>query len=182
MPTARGGLAAAATANGFVVAPGGEELAPGGTTFPEVEAFDVNRQRWISLPSMPSPRHGLGVVGIGQTIYTLAGGPQPALTFSNTVEAIDLTGLEALRCAGEPPTAVGSPGPDTMLGTDQSDAIASLGGADAVDGLAGNDRLCGGTENDRLVGGAGRDRLVGGPGRDRCVERGKGKRLSSCER
>jgi len=93
MPTPRGGLAAAATANGFIVAPGGEELTPGGTTFAEAEAFDVERERWISLPPMPSPRHGLGVVAIGETVFTLAGGPQPGLAFSGTVEAIDLTDL-----------------------------------------------------------------------------------------
>jgi non-specific serine/threonine protein kinase len=182
MPTARGGLAAAATANGFIVAPGGEELSPGGTTFPEVEAFDVDRERWVSLPPMPSPRHGLGVAAIGETVYTLAGGPQPGGTFSDTLEAIDLTDLESLECAGKPPTMIGSPARGEMTGTDASDVIASLGGADVVDGLAGADRLCGGSDNDRLVGGAGRDRLIGGPGRDRCVERGKGRRLSSCER
>lgn len=182
MPTARGGLAAAATASGFIVAPGGEELSAGGTTFPEVEAFDVDSERWVSLAPMPSPRHGLGVVGIGETIYTLAGGPQPGLAFSSTVEAIDLTDLELLECAGKQATVVGSPGPDSLAGAETTDVIASLDGADDLKGQGGRDYLCGGPGNDRLVGGAGRDRLVGGSGRDRCIERGRGSRLTSCER
>lgn len=180
MPTPRGGLAAAAAANGFIVAPGGEDLTPGGTTFAEAEAFDVGRERWISLPPMPSPRHGLGVVAIGEAIYTLAGGPQPGLSHSGTVEAIDLADLESLSCAGRQPTIVGSPGRDALTGTDARDVIAGVGGPDVLEGMAGGDHLCGGAGNDRLIGGAGRDRLVGGPGRDRCV--GGGGRVTSCER
>ncbi|MGH2691854.1 MAG: Kelch repeat-containing protein [Actinomycetota bacterium] len=181
MPTARGGLAAGATANGFIVAPGGEELTPGGATYPDVEAFDVERERWISLPPMPSPRHGLGVVAIGETLYTLAGGPEPGLTFSSTVEAIDVTDLESLECAGKQTTVVGSPGPDVLTGTEATDVVASLDGNDVLEGGAGRDYLCGGPGDDRLVGGSGRDRLVGGSGRDRCIERGN-RRLTSCER
>ena len=182
MPTPRGGLAAAATSNGFIVAPGGEDLTPGGTTFAEAEAFDVQRERWISLPPMPSPRHGLGVVAIGETVFTLAGGPQPGLAFSGTVEAIDLTDLESLSCAGRRPTIVGSPGRDALTGTRARDVIAGLGGPDILEGMAGADHLCGGPGNDRLIGGAGRDRLIGGPGRDRCVEKGRGGKVTSCER
>lgn len=179
MPTPRGGLAAAATGDGFIVAPGGEELTPGGSTFSEVEAFDVERERWLTLPPMPTPRHGLGVVAIGTTVYTLAGGPQPGLTFSSAVEAIDLEGLEALECAGRPPTLVGSPSRDVLAGGGGPDSVVALAGPDAVRGRAGGDRLCGGPGDDRLVGGAGRDRLIGGPGRDRCVEK---RSVSSCER
>jgi hypothetical protein len=90
IPTARGGLAAAATDNGFVVAAGGEE--PEGT-FDEVEAFDVEAGRWRELPSMPTARHGLGVVAVGSVVYVLAGGPEPGLAFSDANEAIDLAPL-----------------------------------------------------------------------------------------
>jgi Ca2+-binding RTX toxin-like protein len=131
---------------------------------------------------MPSPRHGLGVVAIGETLYTLAGGPQPGLAFSGTVEAIDLSDLESLSCAGKRPTIVGSPARDALVGTKGRDVIISLGGPDVVEGLAGSDHLCGGPGNDRLTGGAGRDRLVGGAGRDRCLESGRGGRVTSCER
>ena len=89
MPTARGGIAAAATTNGFVVAPGGEADA----TFEEAEAFDVRVGRWLSLPPMPTPRHGLGVAAIGTTVYVVAGGPTPGLSVSNANEAINLARL-----------------------------------------------------------------------------------------
>ena len=182
MPTARGGLAAAATANGFLVAPGGEELSPGGTTYPQAEAYDIEREGWVSLPPMPSPRHGLGVAAIGNTVYTLAGGPEPALTLSGTVEAIDLTGLQSLACAGQPVSVVGTPGRDRLMGTPGRDVIASLDERDIVEGERGADRLCGGSGNDRLAGGPGRDRLVGGQGKDVCREPGASRRLvRSCE-
>jgi hypothetical protein len=91
MPTARGGIAAAATADGYVVAAGGEA----DTTFEEVEAYDVEAARWLSLPPLPTPRHGLGVVALGAVVYVVAGGPQPGLSVSNAVEAIDLAPLRS---------------------------------------------------------------------------------------
>jgi len=86
LPTARGGLAAAATCAGLVVAVGGEEAA----TFAEVEAYDIAIGRWRSLAPLPTPRHGLGVVAVGPTLYTFAGGPHPGLHVANVTEAIDL--------------------------------------------------------------------------------------------
>ena len=90
VPTRRGGLAAAGTTNGFIVAAGGEANEG---TFDEVEAFNVERGRWRSLPRMPTARHGLGVVAVGTVIYVLAGGPEPGLTFSNANESLDLSTL-----------------------------------------------------------------------------------------
>jgi non-specific serine/threonine protein kinase len=89
LPTRRGGLAAAATANGFVVAVGGE----GEATFEQAEAFDVRAGQWRALPPLPTPRHGLGVVGVGTVLYALAGGPRPGLHVSTAGEAIDLAPL-----------------------------------------------------------------------------------------
>jgi N-acetylneuraminic acid mutarotase len=89
LPTRRGGLAAGVTANGLVVAVGGEAEA----TFEQAEAFDVRARQWRSLPPMPTARHGLGVVGIGTVLYTLAGGPKPGLHTSAASEAIDLAQL-----------------------------------------------------------------------------------------
>jgi N-acetylneuraminic acid mutarotase len=90
MPTPRGGMAAAGTDNGFVVAMGGEEE---GGTFEEAEAFDVAAGRWVTLPPLPTPRHGLGAVADGTTVYAIAGGPEPGLHFSGALEAIDLASL-----------------------------------------------------------------------------------------
>ena len=87
MPTARGGLAAAGTANGLIVAAGGEAE----QTFPEVEAYDVGARRWVRLNGLPTPRHGLGVVAVGSTVYVIAGGPRPGFAFSGANEALDLS-------------------------------------------------------------------------------------------
>lgn len=88
MPSERGGLAAAATEGGLVVAPGGEAEA----TFHEAEAFDVESGRWLSLPPLPTARHGLGVVALGDVLYVLAGGPTPGLSVSEATEVLDLRG------------------------------------------------------------------------------------------
>lgn len=181
MPTARGGNAAGTTSNRFIVVAGGEGNDTEDGTFPEVEAFDVDAARWVSLPPMPTPRHGLGVVGIGNTIYTLAGGPQAGFAFSGAVEAINLNGLRSMRCFGERPTLVGSPGREALTGTGSRDVITSLGGPDLVRGGAGRDLLCGGPGNDTLIGGPDRDRLDGDSGDDRCVESGPRSRRLSCE-
>jgi N-acetylneuraminic acid mutarotase len=49
LPTPRGGIAAAATSNGFIAAAGGEAAA----TFDEVEAFDVRVSGWVRSPRCP---------------------------------------------------------------------------------------------------------------------------------
>jgi hypothetical protein len=91
LPTRRGGLAAAATCNGLVVAVGGEAEA----TFAEAEAFDVRAGTWRALPPLPTPRHGLGVVTVGPVLYAFAGGPRPGLHVTDATEAIDLASLGA---------------------------------------------------------------------------------------
>src|SRR5215207_4576100 len=91
LPTKRGGLAAAASCSGQIVAVGGEAAA----TFEEAESYDVRARRWRALPPMPTPRHGLGVVVAGTTLYTLAGGPEPGLHVADTLEALDLSSLGA---------------------------------------------------------------------------------------
>jgi hypothetical protein len=72
-----------------VVAAGGEAE----STFDEAEAFDVEEGTWRSLPLMPTARHGLGVVAVGNVVYVIAGGPTPGFDFSDANEAIDLTPL-----------------------------------------------------------------------------------------
>ena len=121
MPTPRGGVAAGAVDNGFIVVPGGEGSQTETGTFDEVEAYDVHHDRWLSLPPMPTPRHGLGVVGVENTLYTLSGGPRQGFAFSGAVEAIKLQGLDELRCLGSRPTVVGSPGRDVLTGTEKRD-------------------------------------------------------------
>ena len=94
LPTPRGGLAGAATCSGLVVAAGGETVGAGRSgTFAEVEAFDPVSATWRALPPLPTPRHGLGVVTVGTTLYTLAGGPRRGLTVSAATETLNLTPL-----------------------------------------------------------------------------------------
>jgi N-acetylneuraminic acid mutarotase len=85
-PVARGGTGATAVGR-TIVSVGGE--APGGT-IASVYAFDTASKRWRRLPDLPTPRHGLGVVTTGRTVYVIAGGPQPGLTTSGAVEYLTL--------------------------------------------------------------------------------------------
>jgi hypothetical protein len=75
VPGRRGGTAAGAVGR-FIVSAGGE--APGGT-IRTVFAYDTRARRWRRLPSLPTPRHGLGVVGANGRVYVIAGGRQPGL-------------------------------------------------------------------------------------------------------
>jgi N-acetylneuraminic acid mutarotase len=83
-PVRRGGNAATAADRRLVVV-GGE--GPGGT-IGQVDAFDPAGGRWRTLPPSPRPRHGVGVVGIGRTVYQALGGPEPGLTVSATLLAL----------------------------------------------------------------------------------------------
>ena len=78
MPTARGGLAAAALGARLVVV-GGEQ--PSGT-FGQVETYDEPTAKWIGGPSLPTPRHGLGAASLGDRVYVVGGGPTPGLSVS----------------------------------------------------------------------------------------------------
>ena len=88
--TPRGGIAAVRLADGRIVVFGGEELDPGGTTIAEVEIYDPRRRRWRSLPSLRTPRHGLGGAARGRRVYAIEGGVSPGLSFSSAIEALDV--------------------------------------------------------------------------------------------
>jgi Ca2+-binding RTX toxin-like protein len=128
----------------------------------------VRRRRWVRLPGMPTARHGLGVVALGDTVFTLMGGETPGLAFSSATEALDLGSLDAFRCFGRPPDVVGEPGPDVLAGTAAPETFVLQGGDDVVEAGGGADRVCAGGGRDEVSGQAGGDRLDGGPGRDRC--------------
>lgn len=73
MPQAQGGLAAAAV-NGLLYVFGGEYFgAGGGGVYAESWVYQPAADRWLALPDMPVPRHGLGAVTIGEKIYVVAG-------------------------------------------------------------------------------------------------------------
>jgi N-acetylneuraminic acid mutarotase len=68
MPTARGGLAAAAMQDRLYVF-GGE--IPG--VFPHTEEYDPATNAWRRLADMRTPRHGMGAVTIGTAIHVIGG-------------------------------------------------------------------------------------------------------------
>jgi hypothetical protein len=88
MPTARGGLASAALA-GEVHVVGGENLAPGGSTYPQHEVYDVTSNTWRAAPDLPTARHGLTAQAVDGLIYVIGGGPTPNLSVSGAVEVYE---------------------------------------------------------------------------------------------
>jgi N-acetylneuraminic acid mutarotase len=88
--TPRGGIASAKLRDGRLVVFGGENLTPGGTTIAAVELFNPRTRRWRSLPSMRTPRHGLGGAALGNRVYAIQGGVVPGFSFSNAIEALDV--------------------------------------------------------------------------------------------
>lgn len=82
---ARGGTAATTLSDGRIVIAGGEEARG---TIREVELFDPRTRRWSRLAGMPRPRHGLGVVAKGRTVFTVAGGVKPGFSFSSAIESL----------------------------------------------------------------------------------------------
>jgi hypothetical protein len=69
----------------FVV--GGEQ--PLGT-FKDVDIFDATSGKWGRGPDLPTPRHGLGVVAVGSTVYVMSGGPTPGASQTPVCEALDV--------------------------------------------------------------------------------------------
>jgi N-acetylneuraminic acid mutarotase len=88
--TPRGGIASARLRDRRIVVFGGENLTPGGTTIAAVEIFNPSTGRWRNLPSMRTPRHGLGGVALGRRVYAIQGGVEPGFSFSNAIEALDV--------------------------------------------------------------------------------------------
>jgi N-acetylneuraminic acid mutarotase len=87
VPYRRGGTGAALS-RGMIVSIGGEEE---GGTIGSVYGYDLAAQRWRKLPSLPTPRHGLGVVALKNRVFAVAGGTSPGLTVSGANEVLDLS-------------------------------------------------------------------------------------------
>ena len=77
----RGGTSAA-EAGGKPCVAGGEE--PAGT-IASVECLSGGR--WSRVATLRTPRHGLGVAGVGERLHVIAGGPEPGLFVSGAHEA-----------------------------------------------------------------------------------------------
>jgi N-acetylneuraminic acid mutarotase len=72
LQVARSGHAAAA-ANGKIYVFGGEGSPYEGGVFPEVEELDPLNGTWRFVARMPTPRHGIGAVTVGDRIYVPIG-------------------------------------------------------------------------------------------------------------
>jgi hypothetical protein len=86
VPETRGGTDSASV--GRLLVSAGSESGRG--TSPAVYAFDVRSRRWRRLPDLPTPRHGLGVLGFGGRVYVIGGGPTPGLSVSAANEFLQL--------------------------------------------------------------------------------------------
>jgi len=87
LPTARGGLAAAAVGNKvFTFGGEGNKQAETGV-FDQTEVYDVVKDKWERLPPMKLPRHGTSAVAVGGKIYIPGGG---TLQGGNPVDTLDV--------------------------------------------------------------------------------------------
>lgn len=86
----RGGFAAVTVCDRVIVF-GGEDprRGPPGTV-PEVERYHPRGDVWRPLPSMRTPRHGLGGVAVGDRLYALEGGDVTLLSITRTTESLDV--------------------------------------------------------------------------------------------
>ncbi len=87
MPSARGGLGSVALA-GSIYTYGGERASHQGDAgvFDNQERYDPATDRWTTLPSLPTPRHGLGVTALDGRIYVIGGGPRTGFAQTDVVE------------------------------------------------------------------------------------------------
>ena len=78
MPTARSAIGAGVYDGNIIVAGGEGQDQRLLAAFRAVEAFNPALNRWLVLPSMTRPRHGLAVGAIGNRLYAVSGDGQSA--------------------------------------------------------------------------------------------------------
>jgi N-acetylneuraminic acid mutarotase len=83
LPTARGGLAAAALGDRVYVFGGEAPL----RIFSANEMWEVAGKRWLGKDPMRTPRHGIGAAVVGNRIYVPGGGTQPGYASTSVNEA-----------------------------------------------------------------------------------------------
>lgn len=86
-PEPRGGIAATVW-RGQLVAAGGERFDP-----PSVgrTVYALVAGRWTPFSTLPTPRHGHGLVSVGDTLHVLGGASQPGA--SGTLSTMDVLGV-----------------------------------------------------------------------------------------
>nr|WP_246261069.1 kelch repeat-containing protein [Alteromonas ponticola] len=76
MPEARGGLACAADEN-YIYVFGGEYFDNGGGLYPDVLRYEIKRDKWKVVSSMPQATHGLGTIFWNDEVWVMGGAAQP---------------------------------------------------------------------------------------------------------
>jgi N-acetylneuraminic acid mutarotase len=93
MPTARGGLAAAAM-NGKLYVFGGEFFGSSGSgVFAQNEEYNPAANTWRAVQPMRTPRHGMNAVTVGDTIFVIGGGPRAGFGVTSANEGFTFAGL-----------------------------------------------------------------------------------------
>lgn len=88
MPTARGGTACGVIGDRIIVTGGeGNAALPSGV-FAQVEAYTVSSDSWAALPSMTTPRHGMGAAVSGGVFYVPGGATKQGFGAVDTHEAL----------------------------------------------------------------------------------------------
>ena len=90
MPSKRSGIAAASV-NDTIYVFGGEDA--GGAnpkTYNNNDKYNALTGSWLSEESIPTSRHGLAAVSIGDKIFVLGGGPQAGLSVSGANEVFNI--------------------------------------------------------------------------------------------
>lgn len=101
MPTARSAVGFGVWKNRIFVAGGEGQDRASLRAYRAVEAYDPALNQWLIMPSMPNPRHGLGVAVVGDRLYTVSGDAQSASSGAHTdvpfVQALELNLVKALQ-------------------------------------------------------------------------------------
>lgn len=88
MPTARGGVACGVVGERLIVVGGeGNPESPTGV-FAQVESYDPAADRWDSLPTMPTPRHGMGAAAVDGTLVVPGGATRAGFAASAALELL----------------------------------------------------------------------------------------------
>jgi serine/threonine protein kinase/N-acetylneuraminic acid mutarotase len=89
MPTVTGSVSAAYT-GGRVITVGGESSTSASDA---VQAYEIKGQRWSQLPDLPSPRHGVALTALNDSLYAIGGATVPGhFESTKAAEVLDLAG------------------------------------------------------------------------------------------
>ena len=88
MPTARSGIACGICDDQIIVAGGELNPATASSVFAEVEAYTVSTDTWTALPSMTTPRHGVGGAVVDGAFYVPGGATKTGFDAVDTHEVL----------------------------------------------------------------------------------------------